>query len=464
MDGKIRIQRLSVWSIRITIVAAALFAVLFALGNHEFHVLHATTEQYFLCEDAANQLQAGSDYLTEQVRLYAMTGEWQYMDHYFEEANVTRRRENALEALRADFDGTEAFQALHEALVCSDQLMDTEYYSMRLVSEANGIDPSFWPKEVAAVSPTSADQASTKEEKLSKAQMLVFSDQYQKARTSIRNDVSQCLEALVASTRSQQSRASAIFSDMYLKLELGVCLLAALTLAMCMMVRHSIVKPLMSYNESIQRGEIFPVIGAAELQTLAVTYNKVYQENRETQMLIRHEAEHDALTDLLNRGSFDRILQIYLNGDSPFALILMDVDTFKQVNDTYGHAAGDQILKKVAKLLMTTFRSNDYVCRIGGDEFAVIMVEMTSDLAYTIQEKIDYINGVLSGDTDGLAAVSLSAGIAFSDREEPSESLFNDADLALYHTKKHGKHGCHFYGPDMLHHLEPDTEDPAETK
>ena len=302
IDGKIRIQRLSAWNIRITIVVAALFAVLSALGNHEFHVLQEATERYFLCEDAANQLQAGSDYLTEQVRLYAMTGERQYMDNYFEEANVTRRRENALELLRADFDGTEAFQALHEALVYSDHLMDTEYYSMRLVSEANGIALSSWPKEVAAVSPTPADRVSTKEEKLSKAQMLVFSDQYQKARTSIRTDVSQCLEALVAATRDQQSRAATIFSDMYLKLELGVGLLAALMLAMCMMVRHSIVKPLMSYNESIQRGEIFPVIGAAELQTLAVTYNKVYRENQETQMLIRHEAEHDALTDLLNRG------------------------------------------------------------------------------------------------------------------------------------------------------------------
>ena len=71
--------------------------------------------------------------------------------------------------------------------------------------------------------------------------------------------------------------------------------------------------------------------------------------------------------------------------------IIIDVDTFKSVNDTYGHAMGDTILQKVATLLKRTFRSIDYVCRIGGDEFAIIMVEMTSDLKYTIEEKIETI-------------------------------------------------------------------------
>ena len=89
-------------------------------------------------------------------------------------------------------------------------------------------------------------------------------------------------------------------------------------------------------------------------------------------MLIRHKAEHDPLTDLLNRGSFEKLLRIYEEGDSPFALIMVDVDYFKTVNDTCGHAAGDDTLKKIASLLTTTFRSSDYVCRIGGDEFLVL--------------------------------------------------------------------------------------------
>ena len=102
---------------------------------------------------------------------------------------------------------------------------------------------------------------------------------------------------------------------------------------------------------------------------------------------MKHQAEHDPLTELLNRRSFDKILKLYEEDESSFALILADVDTFKSINDTCGHAAGDRILKKVAALLQSMFRSVDYVCRIGGDEFAIIMVDMTRELYYTITDR-----------------------------------------------------------------------------
>lgn len=232
---------------------------------------------------------------------------------------------------------------------------------------------------------------------------------------------------------------------MYLKLEVGIIVLIVLMFSMCMMVRRLIVKPLISYNESIARGEIFPVIGAAELQNLAETYNKVYLENQETQKLIRHQAEHDALTDTLNRGSFEQLSRIHEEGNSPFALILIDVDVFKSVNDTYGHATGDIVLKNVANLLKTAFRSIDYVCRIGGDEFAVIMVEMTRDLKYTIDEKMKFISEQLKNPEEGVPKVSLSVGVAFTNRENPGDDLFKDADKVLYHVKENGRDGWDFY-------------------
>lgn len=70
---------------------------------------------------------------------------------------------------------------------------------------------------------------------------------------------------------------------------------------------------------------------------------------------------------------------------------------------------------------------------------------MTSDLKYTIQEKIDYINQTLLNPEDDLPAVSLSVGTAFADRENPEESIFKDADKALYYVKEHGRNGCGFY-------------------
>lgn len=445
MKKKISICKVSQISIALTAVLAIILSAVSILSLKEFSTLQQTTEQYIACENAAKQLQDGSDYLTEQVRLYASTRQTQYRSLYFEEANTTRRREKALEALKEYFDGTDSFTALEKALECSEELMETEYYSMRLVAETSFQNPSTWPEEIRNVQLSDEDLNLSNSKKLEKANRIVCDDTYQNARNEIIQDVSDCMNGLITQTRNAQNRSSSVFSDLYMKLEIGILILVILLFAICIMMRRLIVKPLISYNESVKRGEIFPVIGAAELQHLARTYNKVYLENQETQRLIRHQAEHDALTQALNRGSFEKLLHIYETGEPPFALILIDVDIFKSVNDTYGHAVGDGILKKVTNQLKTAFRSIDYVCRIGGDEFAVIMVEMTSNLKYTIEEKINAVNAELAKAEDGLPAISLSVGVAFSDRENPSDSIFKDADKALYHVKENGRNGCWFY-------------------
>lgn len=393
---KIRIQRVSTWSIIVTIVLAVIFAAVSVSSEKEFQVLRQTTDEYILCQNSAKELQDGSDYLTEQVRMYAMTGK-------------------------------------------------TEYYSMRLVAESYGKSEESLPEEIRDVQLSTEDKALSAQDKRTKAQDIVCDTAYQSVRNEITDNVTECMNSLIRLTRNRQGRASTIFSDMYLKLEISIVVLVAMMLVICMLVRKLVVQPLVSYNESIKLGEIFPVIGAAELQNLAETYNKVYQENQETQKIIRHQAEHDSMTDLLNRGAFEKILNIYENGEPNFALILVDVDTFKSVNDTHGHAMGDKILKKVSKLLKDAFRSIDYVCRIGGDEFAIIMVEMTSDLQYTISDKIKAVNEELAMAEDGVPAVSLSVGVAFADRENPGESIFKDADKALYRVKENGRNGCDYY-------------------
>lgn len=445
MKRKIKIQRVSFWSLVVTMIFAFIFAALSIIGRKQFTVLQDSTEQYILCENAAKQLQDGSDYLTEEVRLFAMTGKSQYMDLYFKEADITKRREHALEDLKQYFDGTDSFTSLQSALYHSVDLMNTEYYSMRLVCEAQEIDQSSWPDALQSVELSDEDNQLSPEEMMHKAQDLVCNNDYQNTRTIITDKVTECMNDLITLTRNHQGRATTIFSDMYRKLEVGVIVLVALMLLMSLIVRKLVVEPLISYNESIKHGEIFPVLGAEELQNLARTYNQVFQENQETQRLIRHQAEHDALTGILNRRSFEKLLHVYEEGDNNFALILVDVDVFKSVNDTYGHAVGDIVLKNVASYLKTAFRSIDYVCRIGGDEFAVIMVEMTSDLQYTIKDKIAAVSEQLANPEEGVPKTTLSVGVAFTDRENPGESLFQDADKALYHVKENGRNGCGFY-------------------
>lgn len=262
------------------------------------------------------------------------------------------------------------------------------------------------------------------------------------AKSEIAGDVNAALAVFTDTLTARQQRAADVFARIFRTITVCVMLFTAVMLLECMVIRRGIVHPLLEYNESIHHGVIAPIHGVAELRTLAETYNSIYEENEEREMLMKHQAEHDSLTELLNRRSFDQILSLYEKDRSSFALILADVDVFKQINDTCGHDTGDRILKRVAALLHTTFRSTDYVCRIGGDEFAVIMVDMSRELYYTITDKIAEINGQLAVPEDGLPAVSLSAGVAFSDENGFCGSLFRAADSALYTAKAHGRCGC----------------------
>ena len=185
-------------------------------------------------------------------------------------------------------------------------------------------------------------------------------------------------------------------------------------------------------------------VGAYEFRYLALTYNNIYEINAANEVMLRNKAEKDALTGLLNRGAFDSLRTGLQANACPLALLLIDVDKFKNINDTYGHDVGDKVLKKVANVLNMHFRSNDFIARIGGDEFSVIMMDIKNISKDTIQGKIMDMNRVLKSGTDGLPKITLSVGVAFSEIGFHKE-LYKMADTALYKVKENGRCGCAFY-------------------
>ena len=442
---RVHVQTVSFANIAITIALAIVCAILFWQGRAQFNVLQQATEAYISCENDAQQVQDRSDRLTEQVRLVTMTAKPEYIDNYFSMANSNEEFDEAFADLKSRFEGTDAYESLRTAMDESNELMNTEFYAMRLICEANDIDPSPWP-EIASCQISDDDSRTSHDSMIYKAQNLVSDSKYQEAKDSINSHTTDCIAKVTDATIGSQDRAASIFDGIYGTIEACIAIYIALTLIICALVRRAVVKPLLSFGDSIKANQLFPVQGAGELQVLAETYNRVFTENEATHMIVKHQAEHDPLTDLLNRGSFDKALKFHDDSKHDFALILTDVDQFKSVNDTYGHAVGDQVLKRVSSLLQVAFRSTDFVCRIGGDEFAVIMVDVTSDLRYTIQEKIDFVNTELSKPIDGMPQVLLSAGTAFADRPDPGDSIYKDADDALYHTKENGRSSCSFFG------------------
>ncbi len=184
--------------------------------------------------------------------------------------------------------------------------------------------------------------------------------------------------------------------------------------------------------------------GAEELQFVTRTYNEILEENRKAHQQLSYEASHDPLTGLMNRHAYEVFLE---HADlEHIALLVIDVDNFKKINDTHGHDMGDRILKRVAEVLTQSFRSVDAICRLGGDEFVVVMTRANSTMRQLVINKISRANNLLEHPKDGLPEISLSVGVAFSDRENPKGDIFQDADSALYSVKGSGRAGCAVYG------------------
>ena len=160
---------------------------------------------------------------------------------------------------------------------------------------------------------------------------------------------------------------------------------------------------------------------------------------------LRHQALHDSLTGLPNRVlALERAAQMLARarrGDRPIAALYVDVDGFKQVNDSFGHAAGDELLRQVAGRLATVVREGDTAARLGGDEFVVLVEGSTLDAGPELvaERLLEVLRAPydLGGEIGRELTITASVGIAFGLRETPDE-LLRDADLALYEAKARG--------------------------
>ncbi len=177
-------------------------------------------------------------------------------------------------------------------------------------------------------------------------------------------------------------------------------------------------------------------------------------EKREAQREIEYLARHDVLTGLSNRTMFQTRLhqQIDNCGEADeFALLALDLDRFKAVNDIFGHAEGDRVLKKVAGILVECARPGDVVARLGGDEFVILTTRHTrADEARLLAETILGMFGLKMNVANDPTAVGVSIGIAVFPRDgRDHESIMHAADLALYRAKMGGRGILAFYDPLM---------------
>ncbi|HEY4485853.1 MAG TPA: EAL domain-containing protein [Nitrospiria bacterium] len=193
-------------------------------------------------------------------------------------------------------------------------------------------------------------------------------------------------------------------------------------------------------NDYIMKGNLKRLIPAVERELREAEMRRAHTE---AEKIIQHMAYYDTLTGLPNRNMlYDRLLntiRINTDADKPFALLLMDLDQFKEINDTLGHHRGDLLLQQVGLRLQAALRPSDTVARLGGDEFAVMLplsgsgdAELVAQKVMTALEPPFMIEGLP-------VAVEASIGIAiYPDHGANPDSLMQRADVAMYAAKKTG--------------------------
>jgi diguanylate cyclase (GGDEF)-like protein/PAS domain S-box-containing protein len=190
----------------------------------------------------------------------------------------------------------------------------------------------------------------------------------------------------------------------------------------------------------------FTAVGGTEMYTLIArdaTVRKLHEDQLE------HQATHDPLTGLANRKLFDELLvrAVFRAGRSrrALAVLYLDLDGFKDVNDVFGHQAGDRVLTETSRRLESVIRPGDIVARLGGDEFVVLCENLaTPDDAEKIATRVVRVIGKPIAVAAGVATVTASVGIAIGGLGESAASVVARADEAMYRTKQDGKAGYRF--------------------
>ena len=188
-------------------------------------------------------------------------------------------------------------------------------------------------------------------------------------------------------------------------------------------------------------------LGATLLVTLAVTIiilMTILSYNRK----LEHMADHDSLTGLLNRRAFNGKLehfhQLSKRNGSKLSLIFFDLDDFKQINDRYGHHTGDRVLVRFAEMIRNEIRQTDLICRWGGEEFVIGLIDTDVERAEMIAEKLKVKfreDGVIQEIVK--APVNASFGVTACQGDESLESTLLRLDRAMYMAKEGGKNRLH---------------------
>ena len=430
----VSLGKLNLYMLIIAVIIGIILVVSMQKTQKLYKETNTITQNLVSWETSSYGMQLASDYLTNEMRNFAITGEMEHLNNYFEEVNVTKRREAALDVLEEQQGKTVAYQNLADAMEGSLELMNIEYYSARLVAEGYGIKGSELPVEIQQISLTDQDKKLTKQEMKEKGISLLYDDTYNNKKESISKHMNKCISDLNESMVEQQKESAAKLRKQVFGEHILIIILIAIMIGIVGLTFLLIIKPLKRSVELIRDEKEIPLKGAYEVQFLAKTYNLMYNTAHISNDHMTYESTHDKMTGLYNTHGYEFLT---LNIDMETAtLILLDLDNFSQVDHTFGKEIGNRVLIKAADTILKNFRAQDYICKLDNDEYAVIMIHTSERQKELISNKIDAINEKLRSHEDDIPTITLSAGVAFGAKGTGAHNINIVAKEALEEAKK----------------------------
>jgi len=259
------------------LVCAVAIAVMLVLSTYQssnvFSTLSKATGNYIVRQEAAHELMEASDYLTEMVQRFTLEGDSQYLNNYFEEAFVSKRREASITSMSENEAEEVLVKQLQEAMDESTSLMYREYYAMKLVIDAKEIRE--YPETLRAIELKEEDTFLSAEEKMDLAQKMVLGTEYYARKEIIRTKLKSSLQTLDKLMNTTRQNTNAELNSEMTTVRVVIIVLTVIILFLIWMTAHEGTIPLMKAQKKAEAGEAIPEIGAKEFRYMARAYNKL---------------------------------------------------------------------------------------------------------------------------------------------------------------------------------------------
>lgn len=393
------------------------------------------------CQLQVSTFKDGCEYLTRQARLYVENGDIVYLKNYCKEASETKRTDSAVNSLKNKNLGAEADRQLQNMVDSANNLRQKETYAIKLAALTLG--ETDLPESLKNIEITEEDLALTDEKKAKKIRALVFGNDYVKQEEDLRTNAGVYLKRITEAFNEDLTVNDRSIYALMVTQRVLIGLMVIVVVTMFAFWIAFFMWPIKDYIKSIEANKPFSSGGLKELRLLSKSYNKLYKKSalEKEELVIR--AERDGLTGLMNQRAFVQLNDVLKDYKGDLALLVIDIDHFKQINDVHGHEVGDTMLKLVATELLNVADVDSRVIRLGGDEFVVLEKSKPVN-AENIKRKIDGINEYFMKPSKDRPSLSISVGVAFSDKGYTDE-LFRQADQAMYFVKRNGGKGIHIY-------------------